>query len=112
MIRPSLRWLLSALALSPFGALAYEPTSVTLSSGVSGDLTIFGAATNLINLGLGTIVVFCSAIFLYGAFTLATGISEDRAKKGKDIMKYSLFGLATVIGCGAIVATVLSLIYG
>lgn len=63
---------------------------------------------------LGTIIVLASTIGIVtgGSFLVFSGGDDGKISRGKDIIVYSLIGLAVTIGSYLIVTLVQAILYG
>lgn len=78
----------------------------------SGILTIGKIGENILRVGFGTIGTVCTAIFIAGAFFLASSGGNDQRKSlGKDLMLGAVMGIAIVAAAGAIINLTYSFIY-
>lgn len=78
----------------------------------SGTLTIRQIGQNILAVGVGTISVVCAAVFIAGAFFLASSAGNDQRKSlGKDLMIGAVMGIAIVAGAGVIINLTYSFIY-
>jgi type IV secretory pathway VirB2 component (pilin) len=75
----------------------------------SGDVTINTVFGRLIQAMLGVTGSIALLMFVYGGFLwlISAGV-EDRVKKGKEVIKWSVFGLVIIVGAYTIVRAVVS----
>lgn len=104
ILSKALYFLPKAYAAIPTGHFGIEAESGPLSIGAIGQ--------NILAVGVGTISVVCSAVFIAGAFFYASSAGNDQRKSlGKDLMIGAVMGIAIVAGTGAIMNLVYSFIY-
>ena len=78
----------------------------------SGPLTIGNIGRNVLAVGIGTVSTVCVAVFIAGAFFLASSAGNDQRKSlGKDLMLGAVMGIAIVAAAGAILNLTYSFIY-
>lgn len=94
-------------------ALAHDDPPRHLHVGGLGvDLTLNEFNQNFFGFLAVTIVSLCVILFLIGAFlTVLSRGKQDTVQKGKDLMLWSLVGLAVVLGSYGIVRTAFFFLY-
>ncbi|MCK5019490.1 MAG: hypothetical protein KAS32_20695 [Candidatus Peribacteraceae bacterium] len=97
-------------------AQAYEPATLPVSGfGIeaqSGTLTMDAIVMNAISVGVGTITAICTAIFIAGAFFIASSAGNDQRKSlGKDLMIGAVMGIAIVVAAKGIINIAYSFLY-
>ncbi len=94
----------------PVPALALQRRSLIVDLGAS--LTFPQIAANATRTLVAAIVLLCITLFLLGAFVMVLSRGkEDQLQKGKDLMIWSLVGMAVVIGSYAIIRTLYSVFF-
>ncbi|MBT3293323.1 hypothetical protein HN512_02680 [Candidatus Peregrinibacteria bacterium] len=78
----------------------------------AGVLTSEDILLNIINVGVGTVSVVCSAIFIAGAFFFASSAGNDQRKSlGKDLMVGAIMGIAIIAAAKGIINLTYSFLY-
>jgi hypothetical protein len=78
----------------------------------AGVLTINSIMLNIISVGINTVAVVCSAVFIAGAFFLASSAGNDTRKSlGKDLMINAVIGIAIVAASKGILNLTYSFLY-
>ena len=83
-----------------------------IEDGMSGTLSVNAVILNVLNVGIGTIQVVCAAIFIAGAFFVASSAGDDTRKSlGKDLMIGAVMGIAIVAASKGILNLTFSFLY-
>ena len=111
-IRKTLSALLPvAVYLFPMTALARAvPIPVSGNAITLRDIVLL--VQRIMNVGIVLATLAVVGMIVYAGFMMATDSgSGDRYKKGKDILKYSIYGALVVFGVGLIVNTIANVAY-
>ncbi len=88
-------------------------TSFSVTGWGYGDRTWGDILGSVVTVFKGTVESLAVMVFIVGAFFFAISAGDEQRKSmGKDMMIYSLIGLAIVIGAEAILKTVAFFIWG
>lgn len=84
---------------------------ISLPTVRTGPSDLVGTIERVLNITLGLVGLIAVIVMVYGGILLATsGGDEEKTKKGKGFITYSIIGLAVIILSYAIVAWVISTI--
>lgn len=98
--------------LIPRARAGFLPTGGFGIEAESGTLTLTQIGLNVLNVGVATISVVCAAVFIAGAFFLASSAGNDqRQSLGKDLMLGAVMGIAIVASAKAIMNLTYSFLY-
>ncbi|NQV90815.1 hypothetical protein HQ487_05440 [Candidatus Uhrbacteria bacterium] len=86
---------------SVFAARLYNP----LGEGVTDIRTVIARIINAILSVTGSIALL---MFIYGGFLFLISGGGENVKKGKEVMKWAVIGLAVIIGAYMLVSTVVT----
>lgn len=91
-------------------ALAQEQRTLTVELGAR--VSFDELVGNIVTFLAGTIVIVSLVLFTAGALCIVLSRGEDPLlSRGKDLMIYSLVGLAVVLGSAGILQTIFYLVY-
>jgi hypothetical protein len=102
--------LLPALALGFVPAVAAAQRTLTVNLGT--DQTLAQVVENVVTFMARSVGIICAALVIVGAFMIVASRGEDSLKnRGKDLIIYSLIGMAVVLGAAAILRMTFFVIY-
>ncbi|MDO8649433.1 MAG: hypothetical protein Q7R81_06670 [Candidatus Peregrinibacteria bacterium] len=112
MLRKRLLWLTAALLCLPQAVLATHQKPNRLQVAIGVDLKLGDIIGNVLEFLVTAIIMLCTVLFAAGAFHFVFSHGQEKfVTRGKDLMIYSLVGLAVVLGAYGILRTVVYILY-